>query len=106
MSSAQATRRAVLAGHIMAGNGGADFAPQVDTGKLRLLATWGEKRTKHWPDVPTVRELGWDIVTRAEYGLATAKGTDPAILKILHDAFKKGLEDPGMWPRSPNSSRR
>jgi tripartite-type tricarboxylate transporter receptor subunit TctC len=86
--------QAVLGGHIMAGNGASDFAPQVDAGKLRLLVTWGDRRTKHWPAVPTVKESGYDISTRAEYGLATAKGTDPAILKVLHDAFKKGLEDP------------
>lgn len=86
--------QAVLGGHIMAGNGSTDFAPQVDAGKVRLLASWGEKRIKRWPAVPTVKESGYDIATRAEYGLATAKGTDPATLKILHDGFKKGLEDP------------
>ena len=86
--------QAVLGGHIMAGNGASDFAPQVDAGKVRLLVTWGDKRTKHWPAVATVKESGYDISTRAEYGLATAKGTEPATLKILHDAFKKGLEDP------------
>lgn len=86
--------QAVLGKHIMAGNGATDFAPHVDAGKVRLLVSWGPKRIKRWPAVPTVKESGYGITTLGEYGLATAKGTDPAILKVLHDAFRKGLEDP------------
>lgn len=84
---------ALLGGQLMAGTDATGFAPHVEAGKLRLLVTWGEKRTKRWPDVPTLKELGYGIVSNSPYGLGTAKGTDPAIIKALHDAFKKGLED-------------
>ena len=56
--------------------------------------TWGESRTKRWPDVPTLKELGYGIVQTSPYGLAGPKGMDPRIVKILHDAFKRGMEDP------------
>jgi tripartite-type tricarboxylate transporter receptor subunit TctC len=59
-----------------------------------LLVTWGARRTKNWPTVPTLKELGIDIVTTAPYGLAGPKGMDPKVVKILHDAFKKGMEEP------------
>jgi tripartite-type tricarboxylate transporter receptor subunit TctC len=85
---------ALLGGQLMAGTDATGFAPHVESGKLRLLVTWGEQRTKRWPNVPTLKELGFGIVSNSPYGLGTAKGTDPAIVKALHDAFKKGLEDP------------
>ncbi len=68
--------------------------PHVQAGKVRLLVTWGENRTKRWPDVPTLKELGFGIVSNSPYGLAGPKGMDPRIVKTLHDAFKKGAEDP------------
>jgi tripartite-type tricarboxylate transporter receptor subunit TctC len=69
-------------------------APLVDEGKLRALVTWGESRHPRWPEVPTLREVGVDIVAAAPYGIAGPKGMDPAIVKILHDAFRKAMEDP------------
>jgi tripartite-type tricarboxylate transporter receptor subunit TctC len=60
---------------------------------MRLLATWGSQRTKRWSDVPTLKELGYDIVSTSPYGIAGPKGMDPKVAKVLHDAFKKGMED-------------
>ncbi|WP_240939419.1 tripartite tricarboxylate transporter substrate binding protein [Diaphorobacter sp. HDW4A] len=86
--------QALLAGQLIAGVEATGWAPYVDNGKLRLLVTWGEQRTKRWPNVPTLKELGYGIVSNAPYGLAVPKGTDPKVVKVLHDAFKKGMEDP------------
>jgi tripartite-type tricarboxylate transporter receptor subunit TctC len=44
--------------------------------------------------VPTLKEIGIDMVVNSPYGLAGPKGMDPKIVKILHDAFKKGMEEP------------
>jgi tripartite-type tricarboxylate transporter receptor subunit TctC len=85
---------AILGGQINAAADSTGWGPHVNAGKLRLLVTWGEKRTKRWPDVPTLQELGFGIVSDSPYGLAGPKGMDPAVVKILHDAFKKGAEDP------------
>lgn len=84
---------ALLSGQLMAGADATGFGPHVDGGKLRLLATWGERRTKRWPQVPTMKEL-YGIVSNSPYGIGAPRGTDPAVIKVLHDAFKKGMEDP------------
>jgi tripartite-type tricarboxylate transporter receptor subunit TctC len=84
----------LLGGHTMALADSTGWAEQVNGGKMRLLVTWGDKRTKRWPDTPTLKDLGYGIVSDSPYGLAGPKGMDPAVVRILHDAFKKGLEDP------------
>lgn len=64
------------------------WAPHVKSGKLRLLATWGAKRTQDFPDVPTLRDSGFDVVVDAPNGVAAPKGLDPAVEKRLREAFK------------------
>jgi len=85
---------AVLGGHVMVGAETSGWAPQVDSGDLRLLAVWTDQRTKKWPDVPTLKELGYGIVASSPFGIAGPKGMDPKVVKTLHDAFKKGMEEP------------
>ena len=88
------TTPAVLGGHVSATADSTGWAPQVDAGHLRLLVTWGNQRTKKWPDVPTLKDLGYGIVSNSPFGIAGPKGMDPKVVKVLHDAFKKGMEDP------------
>ena len=88
--------QAILGGHIRVMSGTTEFAPHVQSGKLRLLATLGSQRNKAFPDVPTVKESGWDTITESPFGIGGPKGMDPAIVKTLHDAFKKTLEDPAV----------
>ena len=85
---------ALLGGHVNAVSNSTSWAPHVESGELRLLVTWGEKRSKKWPDVPTLKELGYGLVANSPWGLAGPKGMDPKIVKKLHDAFKKGMEEP------------
>jgi len=85
---------ALLGGHINAMADSSGWAQLVDSRQLRLLVTWGAARTKNWPEAPTLRDIGIDIVSNSPFGLAGPKGMDPAIVKILHDAFKKGMEEP------------
>ena len=84
-------QQALLGGHVMAQSDAAGWDQFVDSGRMRLLVTFGEERTKRWPDVPTAKELGYKVVSTSPYGLAGPKGMDPAVVKILHDAFKKAL---------------
>lgn len=86
--------QAVMGGHIMALADASGWDQLVDSGKMRLLATLGENRTKRWPDVPTVKELGYEVVSSSPYGIVGPKGMDPAIIKTLHDAFRKAMDDP------------
>jgi tripartite-type tricarboxylate transporter receptor subunit TctC len=84
---------ALMGGHVDVVGDGSAWASQVNSGAFRLLVTWGEHRSKSWPNVPTLQEDGVDIVANSPYGLAGPKGMDPAVVKILHDAFKRGLEE-------------
>lgn len=94
MKGSAETVPAVLGGHVMATADSSSWAPHVDSGDLRLLVTWGVNRTKRWPNVPTLKELGYGIVSNSPFGIAGPKGMDPKVVKILHDAFKKGMDDP------------
>jgi tripartite-type tricarboxylate transporter receptor subunit TctC len=84
----------LLGGHIMAHADSTGWAEQVNGGRLRLLSTWGAQRTRRWPEAPTLKDLGYPIVSNSPYGLAGPKGMDPAVVQVLHNAFKKALEDP------------
>jgi len=94
MKGGAETSPAVLGGHVTATADSTGWAPLVDAGQLRLLVTWGNQRTKRWPQVPTLQELGYGIISNSPFGIAGPKGMDPKVVKILHDAFKKGMEDP------------
>ena len=87
-------QQALLGGHVMAQSDATGWDKFVDGGQMRLLLTFGEKRTKRWPTVPTAQELGYGVVSTSPYGLVGPKGMDPAVVKTLHDAFKKAMEDP------------
>lgn len=86
--------QALLGGHVMAQSDASGWDKYVDGGQMRLLVTFGEKRTKRWPSVPTATELGYGVVSTSPYGLCGPKGMDPAVVKTLHDAFKKAMDDP------------
>ena len=85
---------AVSSGQVMVGVNSNGFAPFVDSAKLRLLVTFGEQRTRRWPQVPTLKELGHGIVAASPYGLAGPRGVPGPIVRILHDAFKTAMFDP------------
>ena len=86
--------QALLGGHVMAQSDATGWDKYVDGGQMRLLVTFGEQRTKRWPGVPTAKELGYGVVSTSPYGIVGPKGMDPAIVKTLHDAFKKAMDDP------------
>jgi tripartite-type tricarboxylate transporter receptor subunit TctC len=85
---------AVASGQVMAGASSTGFGPYVDARKLRLLVTFGDRRTRRWPDVPTLRELGYPIVAMSPYGIGGPRDLPQAIVSTLHDAFKAALFDP------------
>lgn len=84
----------VLGGHVDALADSSSWAPHVEAGKLRLLATWGEQRTPRFKDVPTLKELGYNVVVDAPNGIGAPKGVDPAILARLRDAFRQAVASP------------
>jgi tripartite-type tricarboxylate transporter receptor subunit TctC len=85
---------AVSTGQVMLGVNSNGFAPFVDSGRLRLLVTFGEQRSRRFPQVPTLKELGYGVVANSPYGLAGPHGLEPVVVRILHDAFKAAMHDP------------
>ena len=86
--------QAILGGHLMAAADSTGFAPLVESGKLRVLNTWGEQRLAKFPNAPTLKELGIDVVQNSPFGIGAPRGTPPDVVKKLHDGFKKAMEDP------------
>ncbi|OUN00892.1 MAG: ABC transporter substrate-binding protein [Paenibacillaceae bacterium ZCTH02-B3] len=76
---------------------------QVDGGNLKPLAVMAEERFPGFPDVPTFREIGYDIVSGTYRGLAVPKETPEEIVKILEDALAKAVEDPDLIAFMENS---
>jgi tripartite-type tricarboxylate transporter receptor subunit TctC len=85
---------ALLGGHVMAQSDATGWDKFVDSGQMRLLVTFGERRTKRWPNVPTAQELGYNVVSTSPYGFVGPKGMDPAVVRTLHDAFKRAMDEP------------
>jgi tripartite-type tricarboxylate transporter receptor subunit TctC len=84
----------LLGGQVDALADSSSWAPHVKAGKLRLLATWGEKRTRDFPDVPTLKEEGYDVVVDAPNGIGAPKGVEPAVLAKLREAFRQAAASP------------
>ena len=70
------------------------FGPGVDSGKFRLLATAGENRAGRWPNVPTLKELGVNAADYSPWGIVGPAGMEPAVVKTLHDALRKAMDEP------------
>jgi len=78
------------------------FGPQMQGGKARLLATFTAQRLKRYPDVPTVKELGYDLVIESVVGLVAPKNLDPKISARLQSAFRKAANDPAYLQQLEN----
>ncbi len=88
------TLRALLGGEIDFASEASGWAPMVQAGKLRLLAVFTANRAKRFPDVPTVQQLGMNIVVDSPGGLIGPKGMDPAVIKVIADAFRAAATEP------------
>jgi tripartite-type tricarboxylate transporter receptor subunit TctC len=84
---------ALLGGHVTALMSYSTMGIQY-AGKFRALAIASENRMDVLPDVPTFKELGYDVVEGAYRGVAAPPGTPDDIVKILADAFEKVHKDP------------
>ena len=88
------TLRALLGGEIDFASESSGWAPMVQAGQLRLLAVFTAERAKRFPDVPTVRELGYDVVIDSPGGLIGPRGMDPTVVRVLADAFRAAAQEP------------
>lgn len=84
----------VLGGHVTAIASSSGMWPTIEAGKLRLLVVWSGSRSKRFPDVPTLTEGGQRIVSNSPYGIGGPKGMPADVVRTLHDAFRKAIDDP------------
>ncbi len=73
---------------------GAEVSAQVRAGEMKILAVFGENRMPIFPDVPTAREQGIDVVTNTFRGLGGPAGIPEDRVAILHKGFKAMMEEP------------
>ncbi len=85
---------ALLGGHVEALTGTMLSKPHIQAGQLRLLATYGEKRVPSFANVPTLQDLGYQMVVPSTFMILGPKGLSPQIVETLHQAFKKAMDDP------------
>jgi len=71
-----------------------EIRAQYEAKKVRVIATFNGQRITGLPDVPTVKESGYDVVLVKFRGLAGPKGLPPAVTKIWDDLAQKILADP------------
>ena len=82
----------VAGGHVVSSFGSYGVTKSlIDQGKIRVIGVMSEKRDPRFPDVPTFKEKGIDIVYGPWRGVAAPKGTPPDVLGRLTQAFKKAL---------------
>lgn len=86
----------LLGGHVPVVHTSPATADQyVEAGKMRILGISGTKRLPQWPDVPTLRELGYDIVITQYRGFMAKKGLPAEAKATIVDAIKKAVAEPG-----------
>src|SRR4030095_16302713 len=77
---------ALLGGHIQFVPDGAQWAPFVEAGQVRVLAMAAAKRFHKFPDKPTLVESGINAVAVSPYGLVGPRDLPQPVIDALHDA--------------------
>ena len=95
---------ALLGGHVTAcGVSTSGFLPHLKAGKVKVLATTGEKRIDVVPDAPTLYELGYPYgVLMDTYLILGPKGTPPAVINTLEGAVLKAMQTQGFQTLAEN----
>ena len=85
----------LIGGHVeLAMASTAAQAQHVRSGKMRALALTGDKRSHTMPEVPTLKELGIDVVAHAWWGILAPAGTPKPIIDKIHAELVKAIKLP------------
>ncbi len=89
--------RAILAKEVELGLLGPSVAAgNISAGKLRALASWSNSRLPQFPDVPTLKELGYDVEYYIWSGVFAPAGTPEPVVAKLREALKRAINDDGV----------
>jgi tripartite-type tricarboxylate transporter receptor subunit TctC len=83
---------AVLGGHVPGMAGGGGTIVHIKSGALRGLVAFTSQRISGLPDIPTAKELGYDIATESRYAIYGPPGMQKDVVLKLADTFKKSME--------------
>jgi tripartite-type tricarboxylate transporter receptor subunit TctC len=75
---------------------------QLDAGNVKCLGLMDEKRSEMYPNIPTLKEQGYNISYASWRGISLPKGVDPAIKEILVKAFTEAMKDPAFINQAKN----
>ena len=85
---------ALMGGHIQTLVGASGILPYIQNGDVRALATLGEKRSASLPDVPTLKESGYNVVHTSAFGIAGPKGMPADVVAKIDGAIGDTMKDP------------
>lgn len=85
---------ALLGGHLDVLSGPTVFLPHVESGTVRWLAIYSDRKLENYPDVPRVMDFGYDVAYSSAVGIGAPAGLPENVKEILHQAFKKAMQDP------------
>ncbi|HEU4661905.1 MAG TPA: tripartite tricarboxylate transporter substrate binding protein [Pseudolabrys sp.] len=85
---------ALLGGHIQVADSNLTQKSKVEAGLLRFLANMSDKRTEGLEDVPTLKELGYNVSYSVNRGLMVPKGTPADVISKINDACAKAVKEP------------
>jgi tripartite-type tricarboxylate transporter receptor subunit TctC len=85
---------ALLGGHIQVADSNLTQKSKVDAGLMRFLANEADHRTTGLENVPTLKELGYNVSYSVNRGLMVPHGTPADVIKTLNDACAKATKEP------------
>jgi len=83
---------AVMGGHVEANSQTPEWKEQVDAGNMRLLICWNDKRMPFYPNVPTLKEKGYDFSVQALIVIYAPANTPKEVVAMLSKAFREAAE--------------
>ncbi len=72
-----------------------EVRPQVDAKRMRILAAFAPARSPYYPDVPTWKELGYNVAVDLWFLLIAPKETPAAVIQFIHDSARTAMNEPG-----------
>ena len=91
--------KGLLGGTVEVFNDQAQLAPQYE---LTGLAAWSSERLEDYPDVPTMKELGYDVEMSNWLGVFVPAGTPDDVVEVLNAALNASLESPDVQEQFTN----
>jgi tripartite-type tricarboxylate transporter receptor subunit TctC len=83
---------AVMGGHVEATSQTPEWKEQVDAGNMRLLVCWNDKRMPFYPNVPTLKDKGYDFSVQAIIVIYAPANTPKEVIATLSKAFRQASE--------------